>query len=217
MAYQSIPDLLNEAETALRNALSDQTLLDALGELGYDEATLQEGQSLLEAAQDAQQTMTVEYSEQYEATEALEAAYETAHSTYVRHLEVARIALKDERGAAEALKLRGRRKRTISGWLEQARTFYDNALANQDVLDALAGFNVTSEELTDGQAQVEAVAEANSMQEQEKGDAQDATHARDAAVDALDEWMSDFYAIARIALEDRPQQLEKLGLTVPSV
>lgn len=216
MAYQSIPERLSEAETALDNALSDQTLLDALAEYGYDEAALEEGRALLEAAQDAQQTMTAEYSEQYEATDALEDAHEAAHQTYIRHLKVARVALKDDRGAAEALKLRGRRKETISGWIDQARTFYDNALADEDIQDALAEFNVTTEDLNEALAQVDAVAAANSTQEQEKGDAQDATQARDAAVEKLDEWMSDFFAIARVALEDRPQQLEKLGLTVPT-
>lgn len=216
MAYQSIPERLTEAETALDNALSDQTLLDALAEFGYDEATLQEGQALLEAAQDAQQRMTAEYSEQYEATDALVDAHEAANETYLRHVKIARVALKDDRGAAEALKLRGRRKQTISGWLDQARTFYDNALADADVQSALAEFNVTSEDLTAAQSQVEAVADANSTQEQEKGDAQESTQVRDAAVDALDDWMSDFRAIARLALEDQPQQLEKLGMTVPS-
>jgi hypothetical protein len=216
MAYQSIPEQLTEAETALDNALTDASLLDALGAFGYDEATLQEGQTLLEAAQDAQQTMAAEYSDQYEATDALNEAYEEANATYMQHLQVARVALKEHRGAAEGLKLSGRRKRTIPGWADQARTFYDNALADADVQAALGQFGIASEDLTAAQAQVEAVADANSTQEQAKGDAQDATAARDEAVDALDDWMADFRAIARVALEAQPQQLEKLGITSPS-
>ena len=217
MSYQPIPEQLNEAETALDNALTDASLLDALGAFGYDEATLQEGQTLLEAAQDAQQTMTTAYGDQFAATDAVEAAYDAAHAVYMRHVKIARVALKNERGAAEALKLTGDRKQTLSGWLDQARTFYDNALADADVQDALGQFGIASEDLTAAQAQVEAVADVNSTQEQEKGDAQDATAARDAAVDALDDWMADFRAIARVALEDQPQQLEKLGITSPSV
>lgn len=216
MSYQSIPERLNEAETALHNAQTDPTLRDALADLGYDEATLEEGKSLLEAAQEAQQTMTAEYSEQYDATETLQEVHERANDTYMRFVKIARVALKNQPGATEALKLSGRRKRTLTGWLEQARTFYDNALGDDDVLEALGEYNVTSEDLQEGRAQVQAVAEANSVQEQEKGDAQDATEARDAAVDALDEWMSDFFSIARVALDDQPQQLEKLGIVVPS-
>jgi len=46
----------------------------------------------------------------------------------------------------------------------------------------------------------------------EKGEAQAATGARDEALDALQAWMSDFVAIARIALEDQKQLLEVLGV-----
>ena len=59
---------------------------------------------------------------------------------------------------------------------------------------------------------VQAVVEANLAQEKEKGNAQDATKARDTKFDALDTWMADFRAIARVALDEHPQWLEKLGL-----
>ena len=49
-----------------------------------------------------------------------------------------------------------------------------------------------------------------------EGEAQQATKDRVAAMDALDEWMSDFVAIACIALEEIPQFLEKLGILEPS-
>ena len=43
--------------------------------------------------------------------------------------------------------------------------------------------------------------------------AQETTRARDAALQALNRWMRDFRAIARIALADQPQRLEQLGVT----
>lgn len=65
---------------------------------------------------------------------------------------------------------------------------------------------------------------ANAAQQKEKGEAQQATLERAAAFDELDEWMGDYIAVARIALEAKPQFLEKLGVlklnqprtTVPS-
>jgi hypothetical protein len=43
-------------------------------------------------------------------------------------------------------------------------------------------------------------------------EAQRATQARDAAIEALDDWLADFRAVARLALEDDPQLLEALQL-----
>ena len=60
-------------------------------------------------------------------------------------------------------------------------------------------------------ALVQAVVAANVVQEREKGEAQDATKARDAVLDELDEWMSDFKAVSQIALADMGQKLEGLG------
>lgn len=214
--YQPINERIAVAQVALDNAQSDVILKDALAVFGYDAERIDAGRALLDAAQSAQETMAAEYGDQYEATDALQAAFDTANTTYMRHVKVARIALQDERGAAQALALTGRRKRTIPGWLDQARQFYDNALGDEAILTALGHFGITAEALEAAQAEVDAVATANAAQEREKGEAQDATKARDEAMGALDGWMSDFRAIARVALEDRPQQLEKLGIQVPS-
>jgi len=216
MAYLSIPDRLRLADTVLTNAASDPQLVEALSVYGFDEAAFAEGRTLLDEAQQAQQTMLAEYGEQYDATDAVREAFEAANTTYMRHVKLARVAVKDRRGTATALQLVGARKASIRGWLDQATTFYDNALANEEVQADLARFNLTPEVLADAQAQVEAVARANSIQEQEKGDAQASTAARDRAVEALDDWMAAFRVAARVALEDDPQQLEKLSIRVPA-
>ncbi|MEL6903694.1 MAG: hypothetical protein AAFP07_22395, partial [Cyanobacteria bacterium J06606_4] len=67
-----------------------------------------------------------------------------------------------------------------------------------------------------GLAELVAIEKANLTQEKEKGDVQAATQKRDAALDELKDWLSDFLAIAKIALEDDPQKLESLGVLVRS-
>ena len=98
----------------------------------------------------------------------------------------------------------------------QAKRFYANALGNADTLAGLARFGITQEQLEAAQASLDEVEVASAAKQREMGEAQKATQTRDAAVDALEDWMSDFIAIARIAFEEDAQQLEKLGIVVRS-
>jgi hypothetical protein len=68
----------------------------------------------------------------------------------------------------------------------------------------------------EGQTLVADVEAKLNSQLKEKGEAQTATQARDEAFDAMQEWMSDFIGIARIALEAQSQYLEMLGIVEPS-
>lgn len=212
----TIDERLTAAQVALDNALNDSGLQDSLAVFGYTAERLQEGQALYETARSLHDQQQAEYGDQFAATDALQSAWDEAKTVYTRHVKVARVALKRERGAWKQLGLSGRRKRTLSGWLTQARQFYANALADPNILVELGNFGITQEKLEAGQTLVDDVETANAAQEQEKGEAQEATRKRDQALDALDEWMSDFVAIARVALEDRPQHLEKLGVVAPS-
>ena len=214
--YRPPEERLDRARVALDNAQTDPALQDGLAAFGYDAARLQEGQGLLAAAQGAQEAHAAEYGDQYAATDELRAARETAETTYMRHVKVARVAFSEDRDARSALMLDGRRKRPLGAWLRQAHTFYQNALASEDLLAGLARFGITAEDLQAAQAQLDTLETADTRQEKEKGEAQRATQQRDEAVDALDAYMSDFRNIARVAFEEDPQQLEKLRISAPS-
>ena len=134
----------------------------------------------------------------------------------MRHVKVSRIAFQNDRAAYQKMDLGGKRKVSLSGWLAQAKQFYINALADSEVLTKLAGFGITQAKLEAGKQLVDETEAANAAQKREKGDAQQATQDRDEAIDKLEDRLSDFIAIARIALEDKPQLLEKMGIVEPS-
>lgn len=50
----------------------------------------------------------------------------------------------------------------------------------------------------------------------EKGEAQEATRARNEKLEELDDYCSELKAISRMALDAQPQLLEKLGILVRS-
>ena len=210
--YQTIDERLTIADVAIGNVLDDPLLAAALSEFGYDESRMAEGQELLDTARSLHRSRSKNYGRQQEASEKLREAVDHANSLYIQHVKLARLALRDDPGLARSLGLIGSRKQSLSGWMEQAGTFYDNALSTPEVTAALERFNVTVDDLTEGQTRVLAVSALNRAQEKEKGIAQRKTAQRDAAMDALDTWMSEFRAVARIALAEDPQQLEKLQI-----
>ncbi|MGL1889802.1 MAG: hypothetical protein OCD76_25030, partial [Reichenbachiella sp.] len=61
---------------------------------------------------------------------------------------------------------------------------------------------------------VEEVEKTFARYQKETGETQEATLVRDETVDALQEWYGDFRSVAKIALEEKPQMLEALGVVV---
>lgn len=127
---------------------------------------------------------------------------------------MAKVALKDNASAQVALQMTGRRAVRTSKWLNQTKVFYNNLLANQEWLSAMASFGITAEMITAGLEEIKAVESYGEVILSEKGDAQNATIMRDNKLEELFEWVSDYEDIARVALMDQPQLLEKLGIVV---
>jgi hypothetical protein len=83
---------------------------------------------------------------------------------------------------------------------------------NPEIQERMSRYGYTPERLQEEQQQVEEVARLHSQQLEETAGAQQSTQDRDQAFDELCDWYSDFRAIARVALYDKPQLLEALGI-----
>jgi hypothetical protein len=208
----SIEGRLAQAQLAINNTIADADLSAALAKYGYTAERLRQGAALRDSARIHYQRQKSEYGNLLAARDAFDTAQRQAQATYMRQVKVARVALKHDRGALQTLNLAAQRKRTLYDWLAQAQQFYANALGAPSILDRLAAFGISEALLAEGQRQIEAVAASNAARQRRLGAARDATRARDEAIAALDSWMSDFVKIARVALQDRPQLLEKIGV-----
>ena len=200
------------ATTILTNAQNQAAIAAALEAFGYDAAAIQEGLALLNAARGLYDVQIREYGEQHAATQAFENACSQADKAYAAHRNLAKLAFKADAQRQTNLHLNDRKPKAYAPWYEQARHFYIAVLADTEAQTQLAKFRVTLEALQAAQAQVEQTMTLKSAQEKEKGEAQDATQQRDAAIAALEAWLADFKVVARLALQDQPQLLEALSL-----
>lgn len=210
MAYRPIGERLTAIQTALDFITGTPDVGAALDPFGYNAAKIAEGQTLLDDAQTSHNAQQVEYGEQFAATEALAAARKAAEDAYTNTLKLARMVFRNDVAAQTALGFAGRRKETLSGLIGQMTTFYDNLLANGDWQSAIAPFNRPLGTLQAEQALVQAFSDANTTQEREKGEAQEATRDRDAKVDDIFDWHSDLVTVATVALEGNPEWIETI-------
>ena len=208
----SLSNFFAEATTLLTNAQEHAEISAALDAFGYDAAALAEGQALLDAARGLHDAQIKEYGEQHAATQAFVEAAKAADKVYAAHRRLAKIAFKSDAQRKTDLHLNERKPEAFNPWYEQARHFYLALLADTAAQTQLARYKVTPEAIQAAQTQVEQVFALKNAQEREKGEAQEATQQRDAAIAALDDWLGDFRVVARIALEDTPQLLEALKL-----
>ena len=209
-----IQERLSTAQVALSNALSNSGIQAALAAYGCTVDRLQEGQALYERALALQLQQGVAYGDLSTANAALAAAEVQAHADYMRYVKVARVAFETDPGVLTKLKLGGGRKKARAGWLLQAKQFYSNALSDPDIISRLGAYSLTQDMLEAGKRRVAAVDASYAARSNHEGEAKKATKVRDEALAALDEWMSEFRQIARMALKRQPQDLKKLG--VPS-
>jgi hypothetical protein len=216
MDNESIDSKLLFAKNAITNGRDAAAISSVVTDYGYDTTKMDEGMALYDKTDTLHVKQKLEYGEQYAATDEFQIARAALNKTYMRQLKLARIALKGNKATEEALQLSGERKQAFPGWLQQAKAFYTNVLLSPAALTALAKFNTPQADLTAASLELVEVEKKYNKQLIEKGEAQAATVARDEALDELQDWVSEFVAIARVALEEDPQLLEMLGIVTPS-
>lgn len=216
MSYMtlSLDQRLKRAQMAILNTLDDTEMLALLTPFGYDQARMEEGRDYYDAAQELHHSVATERGEKLGASADVADRWGAARVRLADDIALARIALRDNRGARATLRLDERRENSQARWIIQARQFYQRALADPNVVAAMSRFGTDQASLQEGLDKVNAFEEALRVRRKEDGDAQDATYRRNEAMSAMDQWVRDFRDVAKIALRDRPQLLERLGFMV---
>ena len=210
---KSIYDELEYHRLIIDGALANPMILKKLSALGYDRKTILEGQQLFMKMKAQQQERETGENSQKASTRQMRQVRQEADARYMAHVKMARLIVPKDSQDWNDMKLSGQRRKDMAGWLIQTQAFYEHAPA---VEEALAQRGITREELTQVQKMIEAVSEARVEQNRRKGSKQVAKVRRDEERKALQQWMSKFIRAARYAFEDDKQQLEALGIVVPS-
>ena len=105
-------------------------------------------------------------------------------------------------------------KRSIANRLNKAQVATSNTLADTEILNQATEYEFAETKMQAGLALFQTAQNAVHVRKLAQGNQQQATQDQHAALDTLDDWLARFIKIARVALADKPQLLEKLGITV---
>ncbi len=211
---------LTNAETlelyrvALSNVKTQPEIATIMAELGYDDTVIEEGKTILDETRKVYDFKKIEDDETSAAYADFSSKKEQLNNTFTLHRKKAKVVFRKDLLTAEQLAITGSVPRTYIKWLEAIKNFYTLAISDTTIQSKLARLKVTVDDLTTASALITSVEAARADYLKEKGESQDATKAKDAAFTKIDDWMSEFYAVARIGLEDKPQLLEVLGKVI---
>lgn len=212
--YISNEQALLNYEIIFTNVESQPLIKEQMAEYDYDEAKITEGKNLYQTARKTYNANRREDAQTRESRKKFDTLAEEFSTLYTKHRKDTKVWYRRESQIIKQLNIFGPMPYAFAKRIEEARTFYRTLTENADLLAPLAKFKITAETIAQAKALIIEVEQARADYLREKGERQDATKVKDAAFRAIEIWISDFFSIARIALEDNPQLLEALTKTV---
>jgi N-acetyl-anhydromuramyl-L-alanine amidase AmpD len=209
---QSFAARLHNMENGILGVQNNPEIQKRMSQYGYTPERVAEGLLKLTNVKRLTALHVEGYSDRFVATDKFGKAWKDIYAKYMITLKVVRVAFHREPGKLQDFRAIGIRHRSLSGWLNDARILYTNLQETPGALETMMQYGYTVKRLQEEQQQVEEVAQLHSQQLEETGAAQQSTQDRDQAFDDLCDWFSDFRAIARVALYDKPQLLEGMGI-----
>lgn len=127
-----------------------------------------------------------------------------------------RIYFKKDPAVLVSLGVKGSFPARYIEFFEQSQKFYQSIQQNPEQQEKLNRIKITSETVAGCLAKHQELLAARADFDKEEGETQDATQSKNASMLDLNEWMENSDIIVKVALYDRPQLLEVLGIFVRS-
>ncbi|MEG1230321.1 MAG: hypothetical protein RSD71_16630 [Flavobacterium sp.] len=208
--------ILQRYGVLFENVKKDTALATELAEYGYDAATIAQGEELYTNFVQKYDTNKTETAQETSAYAVFSNAFETTAAIYKTDRKKAKIVFKNQPDVLRNLQLNKPLLDRNALVIDTMRLFYDMLHNNSELLNALQRLKITTDHVNQQLANVTNVQTVYAAYVQEKGESQQATQDKNKAFDAVSKWVSEFYSVAKIALEDQPQLLESISKWVRS-
>ena len=208
--------ILQRYGVLFENVKKDTVLAAELAEYGYDAAAIAQGEALYTNFVEKYDTNKTETAQETTAYAVFSNAFETTTAIYKTDRKKAKIIFKNQPDVLRNLQLNKPLLERNAVVIDTMRLFYDMLHNNTELLSALNRLKITADHVNQQLGNVANVQTVYAAYVQEKGESQQATQDKNKAFDAVSKWVSEFYSVAKIALEDQPQLLESIAKWVRS-
>lgn len=204
--------LLEQWRVALKNAQDQPEINTEIAKFGYDNNKLTEGQNLWDNTKSVWEANKQLDLELKQASNNFKTKKEQLLTLYSEHRKKAKAKFKREPQILNQLQIATTQPTVYLTLLQSIKQFYNQITQNQDIATQLISYNIQESEFETANTLISETETLRAAYLKKEGESQDATKAKDKAINNLEIWMQDFYAMAAIALENNEQLLEAIGL-----
>jgi hypothetical protein len=201
---------LEKCRIALDKAESNPGIAEAMKRIGYGPEVLKEGKDILESALEIFDENLQIKDDQALARTNFSKFKAEMDGRFREHRKKAIIIFRKDQVIAEKLELSKKYPTKLIDWLERMRKFYTVIVERTEIQQGFQRLNFTKEEALAELDNIEKLVDLLAKKKYFKGVSQNSTEQKNKAFAKLTEWMSDFYATARMALKKEPELLEAL-------
>ncbi len=199
---------LAKTERSLEIGSTHPEISRSLTEFAYDTTKMDEGKALHNETLTIWFQNSVEQQEKTAAHDEFEIAYKTLQTAYNRDRRRARAVFRKNPASKARLLIDGMIAESFDNFMTMSERFYTELSTSPDLLKQLLPMKITPETITVAKALFSEVKRTRIAYLEERAEALDYTRQKNRALNRLDDWMSDFYTVAKIALEDKKQLLD---------
>lgn len=209
-------EIVEQFRISLENATTQPEIAARMSDYGYDAQKIGEGSKLHSLTVAAFGTQVMESDEAKMARAVLDSRFDEMVEKFRFDRKKAKAVFEKNAAIMNVLGLSASVPGTYLPCVQAMKMFYTKMSGDKSLQEQVLRLKLTEADIAAGLAGVAAVEDARAKYLTEIGESQDATKQKDAALASLETWMDEFYTVARIALHDKPQLLEALGLFVRS-
>jgi hypothetical protein len=214
---------LAQAQQALEGLREQQSIQARLRQVGYGRECIDQGEALLHAARSAMERAEAVLEKQRAATEELQRARSHLHGIYRDAVQLTKITLGEDHPWLEQAGIPRRGHQSGSALTRSApldhqlhaafRFFQAVNVAEPSIRDQLTRIGLGPAAVTMARGWIGAVERAHDLQQRRMTEVAVAVQTRANALQGLDEWMSEFTKVVRIAVRERPELLAHIGIS----